>query len=101
MTPFLNAVSNQLARGQAVVLNPDTDEARAIAWALGEIERLNAALGDATVEKAAAVNRAGELANELAFYANPATWLRVPTATLAAADKGERARLALQKFQGA
>lgn len=36
----------------------------------------------------------------VAFYAEPATWLKVPAATLAAADKGAKARQALIAYQG-
>jgi hypothetical protein len=33
------------------------------------------------------------------YYADTVTWLKVPAATLAAADKGEKARVALSAYQ--
>ena len=57
-------------------------------------------LADALARLSALEDKAAALEMVVAFYAEPATWLKVPPSTLAAADKGAKARQALIAYQG-
>ena len=99
LIPHLRALVRQLELGPCVV-EPDTDIARALAWAIETIDAGASVQAGTEGNLGEAQRQLAEALGELAYYADPATYLQVPAETQIAADRGARARAALQKHQG-